>query len=218
MKRAVVIGLGNFGTELATVLAARGHEVIAVDRESHAVDRIAERVERAVLADGTDAHVLREVGAGRADVGVVSTGRDLASSVLAVLALQDAGVREIHVKVVSDEHDRIVDKLGVAATVFPERESGRRLAERLSSAAVLNWVPLGEGFSLQEMAVPDPWIGKSLRELDLRNRCRISVVARHDMLTNEVTGVPDPDAPLRDSDTLFVAGAAADLKELSKLR
>jgi trk system potassium uptake protein len=79
---------------------------------------------------------------------------------------------------------------------------------------VLNYVPLSPGFSLQEMAVPDSWVGRSLRDLDLRHTQRVSVVAVHDMLRDEVRGVPDPDSPLKESDTLFVAGTSEDLERL----
>ena len=145
---------------------------------------------------------------------MIGTGDDITASVLATLALQDLAVREIHVKVVSEPHARAVDKLGVTSTVFPERDTGIRLAESLGTSAVLNYVPLSSGFSLQEMAVADRWVGQSLRELDLRGRYGISVVAIHDMLSDEVKGVPDPDAPLKESDTLFVAGSVDALRGL----
>ncbi len=214
MKRFIVIGLGNFGSAVADTLARKGHDVIAVDLHQDAVDRVAGRVARAVVGDGTDPGVLAEVGGGRADVAVIGTGDDITASILAILALQDLKIPQIHVKVVSEAHARAADKLGATSTVFPERDTGVRLAESLSSSAILNYIPLSPGFSLQEMAVPDAWVGRSLRELDLRNAHRISVVALHDMLRDEVVGVPDPDAPLKESDTLFVAGAVPDLERL----
>jgi len=214
MKRIIVIGLGNFGSALADTLARKGHDVIAVDLDQQAVDRISNRVAKAVVADGTDAAVLSEVGGDRADVGVIGTGDDITASILATLALQDLNTPQIHVKVISEAHARAVEKMGVTQTVFPERDTGIRLAESLASTAVLNYVPLSPGFSLQEMAVPDSWVGQSLRDLDLRHTHRVSVVAVHDMLRDEVRGVPDPDSPLKESDTLFVAGKSEDLERL----
>jgi trk system potassium uptake protein len=215
MKRVVVVGLGNFGSAVADTLAGKGHDVIAIDRDPAAVDRIGHRVSRAVVADGTDGSVLREVGCDRADVAIIGTGDDITASVLAALALQDLKIPELYVKVISEPHARAMEKLGVTGTVFPERDTGRRLGESVASKAVLNYVPLSPGFSLQEMAVPDAWVGRSLRELDLRKRYRVSVAAVHDMLMDEVTGVPDPDAPLKESDTLFVAGSVKDLEEFT---
>jgi trk system potassium uptake protein TrkA len=218
MKRIVVIGLGNFGSSVADNLARKGHDVIAIDTNQEAVDRIANRVTRAVVGDGTEPALLGDVGAQGADAAVISTGDDVTASILAVLAVQDLKIPEVHVKVISTPHARAVERMGVTSTVFPERDMGKRLAESLGSTAVLNYVPLSPGFSLQEMAVPEQWVGRTLRELDLRNAHQVSVVAVHDMLRDEVTGVPDPDAPLMESDTLFVAGMEADLGRLGRLK
>jgi trk system potassium uptake protein TrkA len=216
MKRIVVIGLGNFGSAVADTLARKGHDVVAVDKSQEAVDRMANRVARAVAGDGTELEMLKDVGCSGADVAVISTGDDVTASVLAILVAQDLGIPEIYVKVISTPHARAVEKLGVTGTVFPERDTGQRLAESLGSMAVLNYVPLSTGFSMQEMAVPRHWIGRSLRELDLRNSHQVSVVAVHDMLRDEVTGVPDPDARLKESDTLFVAGTVASLERINR--
>lgn len=213
-----MIGLGNFGSAVADTLAGKGHDVIAVDRDQEAVDRIGNRVARAVVGDGTEPDILREVGASGADVAVISTGDDVTASILAILAAQDLRIAEIYVKVISAPHARAVDKLGVTETIFPERDTGKRLAESLGSAAVLNYIPLSPRFSVQEMAVPEQWIGKSLRQLHLRNSHQVSVVAVHDTLRDDVSGVPDPDAPLKESDTLFVAGAVESLEKISRLK
>ncbi len=110
-----------------------------------------------------------------------------------------------------------MDQLGVTETIFPERESALRLAERIVSTEILNYVQLGHGFSLQELAVPEHWIGKSLRELELPRRHRISVLAVHDVLNDRITPVPDPDAPLKESDTVLVAGADEDLRQVAEV-
>ena len=211
MKRFVVIGLGNFGGGVAEALSAQGHEVIALDTNEAAVDQIAPHVARAALADGKQLRALERAGAKDADAGVVSTGDDITASILATLALRDIGVRELYVKVISRDHARIMEKLGVTETIFPERESALRLATRMASRAILNYVPLGSGLSVQELAVPRSWIGRTLRELELRRRYRISVIALHDILLDQMAMVPDPEAKLKESDTLLVAGAEIDL-------
>jgi trk system potassium uptake protein TrkA len=137
---------------------------------------------------------------------VISTGDDITASAMAALVLRDLGVKELYVKVISAEHARLIEKIGVTETVFPERDSGVRLGKRISSRLLLNYVPLGSDFSLQEMAVPESWVGHSLRELQLPRRHSISVVAVHDILADRMQSVPDPDAPLKESDTLLVAG------------
>lgn len=218
MKRIVVIGLGNFGMSVAESLAKKGVDVIAVDRRQELVDHIAEWAARSVVCDGTNPAVLKEVGAKGADVGIVSTGDDITASILAVLALKDVGVRDIHVKVISDQHARVVEKLGVSSTVFPERDSGRRLAESVVTQEILSFIPLSDDFAMQEMAIPDSWLGESLKALDIRRRFNIGVIAVKDMLTGTIAGIPDPEAPLKDSDTLFVSGAPADLARVATIR
>lgn len=212
--RFVVIGLGNFGAGVAEALHAKGHDVVAVDLEEAAVDRIGPHVTRAAVGDGRQRSVLERLGAQEADAAIVSTGDDLAASVLATMALRDLGVKQIYAKVISRDHARIMDHLGVTETIFPERESALRLAERIVSTEILNYVELGHGFSLQELAVPEHWIGKSLRDLELPRRYRVSVLAVHDVLNDTITPAPDPDAPLKESDTVLVAGANEDLNHM----
>lgn len=217
-KRFVVVGLGNFGSSVAQALHEMGNEVIALDVRSEAVDRIAPSVSRAAVGDGKDIRVLERAGARDADVAIVSTGDDITASVLATLALRDVGVREIYAKVISTDHGRVMEKIGVHETVFPERESAIRLGRRIANRSLLNYIELGEGFSIQEMAVPDAWIGHSLRELMLPRTYGVSVVAVHDVLGGEMRSIPDPDAPLKDSDTLLLAGMDRNLANCARLR
>jgi trk system potassium uptake protein TrkA len=218
MKRFVIIGLGNFGSGVAEALHRAGHDVIALDTSEHAVDRIAQFVGRAAVGDGKDVRILERLGAGDADAAVVSTGDDITASVLTTLSLRDVGVREIYVKVISKDHARVMEKLGVTETIFPERESAIRLGHRIASQTLLNYIQLGGGFSIQEMAVPDAWVGQSLRQLEVPRRFRISVIAVHDVLTDEMAPVPDPDAPLKESDTLLIAGKDEHLARVAKVR
>jgi trk system potassium uptake protein TrkA len=218
MQRFIVVGLGNFGSGVAETLHARGHEVAAVDTSEELVDRIAPVVTQAAVGDGRDIRVLERIGARDADAGIISTGDDITASILATLALKDLRVKAIYVKVVSRDHARVMEKLGVTETIFPERESAIRLGTRVSSRAVIDYVRLGEGFSIQEMAVPDSWMGQSLRTLRLPKRYGVSVVALHDVLMDTIVPVPDPDAPLKDSDTLLIAGRDDALERLAGVR
>jgi len=211
MKRYVVIGLGNFGASVAEALHAQGQDVVALDIDEAAIDRIAPHVGRAAVGDGKRISTLERAGVKGADIGIVSTGDDITASILATMALRDLGVKEIYVKVISQDHSRVMQKMGVTETVFPERESALRLATRVSAHGLLNYVRLGPGFSVQEMAVPESWIGRSLRDLGLPRRYRISVIAVHDVLRDEMILVPPPEAKLKDSDTLLVAGTDEDL-------
>lgn len=217
MKRFMVIGLGNFGSSVVRTLQEIGHDVVALDRNADRVDALARVATTSAVGDGTDVHTLKRVGAEDADAAVISTGDDITASAMAALVLHDLGVEELYVKVISSDHARLIEKIGVTETIFPERESGARLGKRISSTLLLNYVSLGEDFNLQEMAVPEAWVGQSLRDLELPRRNNISVVAVHDMLTDRIQAVPDPDAPLKESDTLFVAGTAKSLARTAKL-
>lgn len=208
-KRFIVVGLGGFGSWASIALRQEGHEVIAVDKVGRLVDRSVEHVDVAVVGDATDRDFLRKIGAESADAAVVSTGDDLASSILTILALQDLGVRDIYVKVNSLEAARAVEAFNVTETIFPEREAANRLAHRMDTKAVLDYVPIAPGFSIQEIAVPDAWLGSDLATLRLPSRYGITVVAIHDMLEGSLSVVPDPERPLKESDVMLVAGEDA---------
>jgi trk system potassium uptake protein len=212
MKRFVIVGLGNFGFTVAKSLSENHHDVIAVDFEGDVVDRIAPFVAQAAVGDGTDVETLQRIGASDADAAVVSTGDNISASILATMALHDLKVRDIYVKVISNDHARVMKRLGVTDIIFPERDSAIGLATRISGSALLNYVRLGRGFSIQEMGVPQSWVGRSIRDLQLRQNYDITIVALHDMLTDKITPTPNPDVVLTDSDTLLVAGDDAALQ------
>lgn len=218
MKRFVVIGLGNFGASAAESLNAKGHEVIAVDLDGDAIDRIAPYVAKAAMGNGTDIQTLERIGVRDADAGVISTGDDITSSILATMALHDLKVADVYVKVISRDHARVMERIGVTETIFPERDSAISLGTRICGTALLNYVQLGTGFSIQEMAVPQAWSGKSIRDLQLRQNYDITVVALHDVLTDEISSSPDPDSTLKDSDTLLVAGSDEALSKAAQLK
>ncbi len=218
MKRFIIVGLGKFGVTLATRLHALDQEVVAIDQQANLVDAIGPRVARAVVGDATQRGVLEEVGAGKADGAVISTGNDIGASVLTLLALRDLEVAPIFVKVNSAEHARIAEALGASETVFPERESALGLALRMTSGKLLQYVQLGAELSLQEMPVPLAWQNKTLRELSLPHNYRVQVVAIHDTLRDVMEVVPDPDKALTKEHNLLVAGHPASLDKLAKLR
>jgi len=206
MQRFVVVGLGHFGSWVAQALHQQGHEVIGIDPNPAVVDRMVDLVSKGVVGDATDRDLLAELGVEHADAAIVSTGENLAASVLATQALKDMHVKEIFVKVASPEAARVSQALGVTDTIFPEREAALRLAHRLSSKAVFDYLPLAKGYSLQEIAIPDPWIGRTLRDLGLPREHGINVVALYDVLTDELQPVPNPDTPLKESDLAIVVG------------
>lgn len=215
-RRFIVVGLGVFGSGVAQTLYEQGFDVNVIDVDLAKINRIAPRVTHAIVGDARDADVLKQAGAEDADIAVVSTGDDISASILTVLTLRDLGVAEIYAKVISFDHARILRKIGANETVFPEHESSRNLAHRLGhSESLLKYFRWGADFSMQEMAVPNKWKGLTLRTLELRTKFGVSVVAVRDVLTDKMTPVPDPDAPLKDSDTLLLAGSDEKLNRVA---
>ncbi|HSW31487.1 MAG TPA: TrkA family potassium uptake protein [Longimicrobiales bacterium] len=213
MKRFAVIGLGAFGSWVARALTRSGFDVISIDMDGDRVDRFAHEVARAVVGDATDPLVLRKNGVAEVDAAVVSTGDDLASSILTVLALKEVHVGRIVVKVPSPEAVRALERFDVEI-VFPDKEAAERLAYTLASSSVLEYIPLGKIHSIQEIGVPYAWIGKSLRELALPTSEGIQVVALYDALTGNWDAVPSPDRVITDSDVAIVAGGTARIEQL----
>lgn len=216
MSRYVVIGLGKFGSWVARTLESLGHQVIAIEADGILIDRHAEFVSRAVQGDATDPVVLRGAGVAGVDAAVISMGENLAASILATVALRDLGVRDLYVKAAGDAEARALNALGVSEVIIPEKEAGVRLAHRMGATEVLDYLPLGEGHSIQEIAIPPAWVGRSLRTLDPRGRLGIQVIAVRCVLTEAVHVPPDPDAVLKDSDALIVAGADPALAALPR--
>jgi trk system potassium uptake protein TrkA len=217
MHRFVIVGLGNFGSSVAEALYSHGHDVIAVDVDETAVDDIAPHCSRAAVGDGRETAVLEEIGAEAADAAVVSTGDDITASILSTMALQDLGVESVYVKVISDNHARIMRQLGVTETVFPEQDSGQNLASRISEKGVVNYVRMGRNLSVQELVVPEEWRGHTLRELDVRAEYEVSVVGIHNTATDEMITPPDPDDTLHYTDTLIIAGPDAAIEEVAEM-
>ncbi len=206
MKRFVVIGLGGFGSWAARLLFREGFDVIAIDRNETLVDRFVKEVTKAVAGDATDPALLREVGVEGAEAAVVSTGGDLAASVLSILALKDVGVTNIYVKVRDSRSAEALSRFDLTEMVFPEREAAERLVHRLSSTGILDYIPIGAEFALEEIAIPDEWVGLSLRELSLPVSRGVQVVAIFDVLQGKWNPVPNPDHVLKESDIALVVG------------
>lgn len=218
MKRFLIAGLGNFGAAVALSLADAGHEVIVIDRDGTLIDRLGNQLARAVVGDATDIEVLKQLGAQDADAAIVSMGDDITACVLTSMALLELNIADIYVKVVSKEHARVMQRLGVGHTIFPEYDTAVELAAQLAGKGLLNYAKLGPDFSIQEMSVPEAWIGETIRELNVRQTYGLTIVALHDCLTGTTLAAPDPDHKLNDSDTLLVAGNDEALALVAKLK
>jgi K+ transport systems, NAD-binding component len=172
-----VIGLGRFGYYVARTLAQGGAEVIACDVDEERVKEISEYVSLAYVLDATDAKALKESGIANVDTAVVSVGENIEASILIVVQLKELGVKEIVAKAITPLHGKVLEKLGVDRVVYPEKEMAIRVAHSLLAGEFIEEIPIGEKHSLFELKAFDFMLGKTLKELDVRRRFGVSVLA-----------------------------------------
>lgn len=216
MKFAV-IGLGSFGSNIAKTLSDRGNEVLAVDRDKERIDEIKDHVSQAVSMDATDKENLQALGIQDMDVAVVSMGPEMEASILTVLFLHEIGTKRIVAMALTEDHGKILEAVGATEVIYPEKDMAIKAAIRLSSPNVLEYLHLMSGMDIQEIAPPQKFIGKSLRELDLRNKYGIQVVAIREIIPEKTTLIPKADFVIKDSDILVVMGEAEQLKKINSL-
>lgn len=215
MRKFAVIGLGRFGAHLAERLYQLGHDVLAVDVDPAAVQALGGKVSTAAVADTRDKQQLRSLGLKDFDTVIVSVGDHLEASTLAALYCKEMELRVV-ARAVNEDHGRILDALGVDEVVYPERDMALRLAERLSSGNLLDYIPLGDDYSIVELAVPDSFVRKTLAELNVRARFNVHVLAIQDVVTGKVMMAPPADQLLADTDVLVVLGPRKDLERFQK--
>lgn len=172
-----VIGLGRFGFNVAKTLAEGGAEVIACDIDEEKVKQISELVSSAFILDATDEKALKESGIANADTVIVSIGESVEASILVVVQLMELGVKEIIAKAVNPLHGRVLERLGVSRVIHPERDMAIRLAHSLLLGGFIEEIPITEEYSIFEMIAPEKFHNKALRELDLRKRYDMTVLA-----------------------------------------
>lgn len=217
--RVLVIGLGAFGAWFSRTMRSLGHEVIAIDRDEALIDRHADTVSRGVVGDATDPALLERILGSPVDAAVIAAGEDLSATILSFVALRDLGIERIYANAHSVQAARALEQLGVSEAVFPELESGTRLAHRMHSQAVLEYTSIGEGVSIQEIAVPQSWIGRSIADVEPREAHGLQIVAVRDSLEGgQLALPPDPTARLKDSDSLLIAGPDEKLDKLTRER
>ena len=205
MKSYIIIGLGRFGSEMAVKLYECGEDVLAVDQDEVLVDKIADRVTRAVAADAKDIDVLKKLGAGNFDRAVVAVGSDLAASALITMNLKSLGVPYILCKAHDDTYRAILEKLGANRVIIPEREMADKLSLGLTSTGIMEYIEISDEYGIVEMTPPEAWIGKSIRALELRKKYNANVIALRQGDTLCIP--PDIDAELDENTTLVMLGS-----------
>ena len=176
-KTYAVFGLGRYGTAVARELVENGMEVIAVDIEERIVNDSAAYLPVCKCADVADAEVISRLGIGNIDVVIVCMASNLEASVMAVTLCKEAGVKTVIVKCANEMHQKILLRVGADQVLFPEEESGIRLAKNLLSSGFIDMISLSKNVSIIEIDVKDEWCGKNLIELNLRKKYGFNIVA-----------------------------------------
>ena len=216
MKQFAISGLGRFGSSVAQTLYMLGHDVLVVDSDAERVDEISDYVTHAVQADATDEGALKALGLRNFDVAVVTIGTDIQSSILITLLCKELGVKHVIAKAQNELHAKVLYKIGADKVVFPERDMGMRVAHTLVSNNILDFIELSPDYSMLEMAVMEDWIGYTLKDLELRNRYGINVIAiKRD---NGIEISPNGNNILLSGDVLLVIGSVKDIRKLENAR
>ena len=215
-----VIGLGRFGSSMALTLHEMGFEVIGIDANGDVVRELAHRGLQTLQMDVTDERALRAAGIHAVDVAVVSIGENLEASLIVVMLVKELGIKAIVAKATTPLHGRILEKLGVSRVVFPEREMAIRTAHSLVVPNLLDYIELSKDFCIVEVPAPGVFVGKSVKDLQIRNRFGLNLIAikRHGTTGGDSTNVaPGADDTIEPGDVLALLGSNANVAKLEAL-
>ncbi len=215
MRSYVIIGLGRFGTELARKLCALGCEVMVIERDGDLVQQLSQQVTHAVVGDARDLGVLKALGVQDFDCAIVCIGDNLSDSVLATMHLKELGVPKVVCKAHDETHRQVLLKLGADQVVIPEQENAARLAKSLSSHNVLDYIELSDEYGIIDVPAPQQWVGKSLKELNVRAKLGVNIIA---VKSNDNINVsPAADYIITAEDIVVVLGDNNALNAVQKL-
>ncbi len=214
MGQFAVIGLGRFGSSVATNLVQMGHEVLAIDLNEARVREMADEVTHAVEANANDEEALKALGIRNFDVVIVSIGQDMQASILCVLILKELGVKLIVAKATSEAHGKVLEKVGADRVVYPERDMGARVAHNLVAPNLLDYIELAPGYSIVEVLAKPEFYGQSLQELGFRAKYGIIITAIK--RGKQVIIAPGADDVIGEGDILVAIGEDTKLDKLER--
>lgn len=211
-KQFIVLGLGSFGASVAVTLQRMGCDVVAIDQDMECVEAVADQVAYAMQADIGNPELLQSLGSKNFDGIVIASSENLEGSIMAVLSAREMGIPYVLCKAHNKRYAEVLRKVGADAIVFPEREMGKRIARNLVSGNLADWIALSPDYSVVEAAIPEKWIGKTLKELDVRKTYGVNVIGSREGERVEIT--PDPDIPLKTGTILMLVGANEALESI----
>ncbi|MCB1215431.1 MAG: TrkA family potassium uptake protein [Deltaproteobacteria bacterium] len=229
MSQIAVIGLGSFGYKIATSLASMGAEVIAIDINPSLVEDIKERVHHAVVADSSDEKTLRSIGVSEVDAAVNAIGENIEISIMTTVVLRRLGVGKIVSRAISPTHAEVLREIGASQVVQIEEQMGEQIARSLAAANVSQHIHFPAGYTLIEMESPRSFFGKTLRDLELREKYGVLCVAiqrkvptiddkGHSFLKSQVQATPNPSEKINENDVLVLVGSDSGIEEVLELK
>lgn len=213
MGQFIVVGLGNFGFNLAVELAELRHQVQVIDSSSEKIELIKNKVTQAVVADVRNREALIEIVRKDVDAVIVGLGDSMEASTLAVLYLKDSGVKKIIAKAMNEDHGKVLKSLGATEVIFPEKDIAIRLAKWLTYPNLIEHIPLSPEYSILEIAAPDVYIGKTLGELQLRSKYGIEVIAIKEVLSDKFHLIPGGNVKITPDSALIIIGRESDINK-----
>ena len=213
MKQFIVLGLGRFGSSVATTLVELGHEVLGIDIDEERVDVLKDKITQVAQADVTEEKVLKELGVKNFDAAIVGIATDLETSILVTMMLKEMGLKYIIAKAQNNLHAKVLKKIGVDKIVFPERDMGARIAQRLVTPNIKDYIELEPEYNVIEIEALPEFTDKTLSELELRNKYGINVLAikRNDSFNIS----PRAKDVIKKGDFLIVIGETKKITELA---
>lgn len=215
-KQYAVIGLGRFGTSIARRLHEAGQEVLGIDIDEEKVEDAIAYVTDGVISDSTEEKALSSLDITNFDCVIVAIGDDIQASILTCMLLKNLGIQKIIAKAIGKRHGQVLGAIGVDLIIYPERDMGERVANQLLSPNTLDYIELSKDHNLEEVITPSKMIGKNLRELDVRAKFNVSVIAiirKGDMIIVS----PSPEELLQKEDILVTIGSKNDLVKFSSI-
>lgn len=216
IKQYAVIGLGRFGTSIARRLHEAGQEVLGIDVSEVRVEDADLYVTHAIVADSTEEKALTSIGIRNFDCVIVAIGNDMQASILTVMLLKDLGVKKIIAKALGKRHGKVLEHIGADWIIYPERDMGERVANQLLSPNMLNYIELSKEYNIEEIMIPSKMAEKNLRELDIRAKYNVSVIAI--VSEGDIIISPSPDQIIHKGDLLVVIGNKDDLANFSSIQ
>lgn len=211
MRKIAIIGAGTFGKNLAIELMEEGAEVLVVDVRKAEIEGLKDVVSKAVVADASNKEVLQELGIADFDVVVVGLGDRIDVSVMTILYLREIKAKKIIAKANSEDVGKVLIRVGADEVIFPEKDSALRLAKRMSSGDIMEHITLSERYSIMEIAVPEAFFEKNLRELNFRNKYQLEVIAIRNPFKEDII-IPPAEYVFQPDDSVVVLGDNDHLK------